>query len=88
MTDKLTGTLAPVQTLVGQISVEQSMSGVLTVPMRVEAEKYKGTYSVRPRAEATVLPVKQLLMTDDIIIEPIPQNYGEILWNGSDLTII
>lgn len=46
--------------------------------------------------QTTVVPseVQQILQTDgkkiksDVIIEPIPSNYGRIIWNGSTMTIV
>lgn len=53
----------------------------------VERDPYTGAYEITPSAETQVLETKNLRMTDDITINPIPSNYGLITWNGSTLTV-
>ena len=53
----------------------------------VERDPYTGEYTVTPSSEEQVLRTKNLRMTDDITINPIPSNYGLITWNGSVITV-
>lgn len=53
----------------------------------VERPAYEGVVSVTPSADLQVLQTKDLRMTDDITINPIPQNYGLITYNGSTITV-
>lgn len=53
----------------------------------VERDPYTGEYTITPSAEAQTIPTKNLRMTDDLTIEPIPQNYGLITWDGSTLLV-
>ena len=53
----------------------------------VEGEPYEGAYTVTPSQVAQVLATNGKVMTGDLTVEPIPQNYGLITWNGSILTI-
>ena len=53
----------------------------------VDRDPYEGAYNVTPSAETQVLSTKYLRMTDDITINPIPNNYGLITWDGSTLTV-
>lgn len=48
---------------------------------------YTGPYSVTPNSERQVLETAGTKMVEDVIIEPIPDNYGLITWNGSTLTV-
>lgn len=50
-------------------------------------EKYKGPTVVTPSREEQVLETKGFLLGDNIIVEPIPKNYGLISWNGVTLTV-
>jgi hypothetical protein len=50
-------------------------------------ERYTGSYEVTPAAEAQTISTKDKLMTDNIVVSPIPSNYGLITWNGSTLTV-
>ena len=48
---------------------------------------YEGSYSITPSSEAQTLPTKFRVEDADIVIQPIPQNYGLITWNGSTITV-
>ena len=53
----------------------------------VERDPYTGEYTVTPSAEAQVLLTNNFRMTDNITIEPIPNNYGLITWDGATLMV-
>lgn len=53
----------------------------------VERDPYTGDYTVTPSAETQTLLTKNKRMTDHIVINPIPSNYGLITWNGATLTV-
>lgn len=57
------------------------------VPYVPQVEEYHGTYEVTPTQTAQVLPTDGLLAVADIVINPIPSNYGLVTWNGSTLTV-
>ena len=48
---------------------------------------YTGSYTVIPTSGEQILQTQGMSMTDNIVIEPIPSNYGLITWNGSFLTV-
>ncbi len=50
-------------------------------------EEYKGSVDITPTTSVQVLETQGKLMADNIIVEPIPDNYGLITWNGSYLTV-
>lgn len=49
--------------------------------------EYEGAYEFTPSAEAQIIPCNGTKMSDDITINPIPQNYGLITYNGSYITV-
>lgn len=53
----------------------------------VGADPYAGEYTVTPTTETQTLLTKNLRMTDNVTINPIPNNYGLITWNGTTLTV-
>lgn len=53
----------------------------------VEGTPYTGSYQITPSAETQTLQTSGLLMTNDVVVNPIPSNYGLITWNGSTLTV-
>ena len=48
---------------------------------------YEGVYSVTPSNQRQVLPSAHHSLLNDIVIEPIPSNYGLITYNGSVITV-
>lgn len=48
---------------------------------------YEGEYIVNPTTETQILLTKNLRMIDNLVINPIPNNYGLVTWNGSFLVI-
>lgn len=54
------------------------------VPQVVE---YQGPYEVTPTTTAQTLATMGLLSTADIVIDPIPSNYGLVTWDGAVLTV-
>lgn len=82
----------------GEISLTHMIDGdsELTIPCDGEEgiviqydshAQYTGAYQITPTSQAQTIPIADLIAAQDIIIEPIPQNYGLIGWNGSFLTI-
>ena len=48
---------------------------------------YEGEYEFTPTSEVQTVPCNGMKMSDDIKINPIPQNYGLITYNGSYITV-
>ena len=60
---------------------------VQTAVINYDVPAYEGEYTVTPSQEAQTLETKDLRMTGNVTINPIPNNYGLITWNGSVLTV-
>ena len=54
---------------------------------QTEYPDYEGAYEITPLAEVQTLPSTDTVTHRDIVINPIPSNYGLITWNGSTLTV-
>ena len=52
-----------------------------------EPPKYDGAYTVTPSAETQTLNTRGKLMEEQVVIRPIPQNYGLITYNGNVITV-
>lgn len=50
-------------------------------------EEYHGSVDVTATTSVQILETQGKLLADNIIVEPIPDNYGLITWNGSILTV-
>ena len=48
---------------------------------------YPGEATVIPSEETQILQTAGFQMPRNVTIEPIPQNYGLITWNGSVITV-
>lgn len=53
----------------------------------VDRDPYIGSYTVTPTTETQTLQTNNKRMTNNIVVNPIPSNYGLITWNGSVLTV-
>ena len=49
--------------------------------------KYDGSYNVIPSEETQTLATSGKKMLNNVTVQPIPSNYGRIVWNGSVLKV-
>lgn len=52
-----------------------------------EGEIYDGPYEFTPSQETQYAPTDGRVLLDNIRINPIPQNYGLITYNGRTITV-
>ena len=64
----------------GDSSFNCKMDGVVVAD-------YSGSYTVTPSEVQQVLPTSGKMLSMDVVVEPIPSNYGLITWDGSTLTV-
>ena len=83
----LTGTLTSAGTVSGSLSSTPTLSATLTVPNAAGVPEYEGDYEFTPTSETQTVAIEGLMARQDIVINPIPSNYGLITWNGSTLTV-
>ena len=50
-------------------------------------EPYPGPYEVTPTQETQVLRTAQKVAQRNIVVNPIPHDWGHITWDGSVLTV-
>ena len=48
---------------------------------------YDGATEITPSAETQILETDQHALRSNIVINPIPSNYGLITWDGSTITV-
>ena len=53
----------------------------------VNVPPYTGDYEVTPSSQTQTLSTNGKRMTSDVVVNPIPSNYGLISWNGAVLTV-
>lgn len=86
---KLTGKLTAIGTLKGSLTATGGLKGTLTggVSHFEPLPYYEGIYEITPTTEAQTLNTANLSMADNVVINPIPQNYGLITYNGGFITV-
>lgn len=82
----LSGVIASEATINGSISGEKELSGTINCGVANSAV-YDGDYSVTPSGEEQVLNTEGLQMNQNVVIKPIPSNYGLIEYDGSRIRI-
>lgn len=53
----------------------------------VGGRPYEGAYEFTPTTAAQTIPTEQRFLSENIIINPIPSNYGLITWDGHTMTV-
>ena len=48
---------------------------------------YSGTIDITPTEETQTLHTAGYMVHTDIVVEPIPSNYGLITWDGATITV-
>lgn len=85
---KLTATFRPQAVTVSVNAANMGVTlGTPVVKEYVDVQTYTGEYEVTPSAETQTLDTAGLRLTRPVTVNPIPQNYGLITWNGAFLTV-
>lgn len=74
----------------GELSLNIPMDGevgIITKVVEHDLPVYTGETVVTPSTSEQVLATAEKVVTRNIVINPIPSNYGLITWNGSTLTV-
>lgn len=75
------------KTIDGQMSLNAIIDGNAGSYMPVYPASYTGETEATPSEETQTLLTHGLTVVQDIVINPIPTNYGKITWNGTVLTV-
>lgn len=74
----------------GEVSLNLHLDGTPDKVIKVaeyDLPVYDGITEVTPSQDTQILQTSNKAVTRNIIINPIPFNYGLITWNGSTLTV-
>lgn len=55
--------------------------GVVHEVTSYDAEPYRGAYEVTPKVDKQILPTAQKLMVEDVVVKPIPKEYGLVTYD-------
>ncbi len=70
--------------LSGNISASAEL---VTILRHSGMDTYDGAYEFTPTQQEQIAPTAHKVLLENIIINPIPSNYGLITYNGSVLTV-
>lgn len=85
---KLTATFRPQAVTVSVDAASMGVTlGTPVVKEYVDVQTYTGSYEVTPSSDVQTLDTAGLRLTRPVTVNPIPQNYGLITWNGAFLTV-
>lgn len=74
----------------GELSLNIPMDGEAGTVIKVtehDLPVYTGQTEVTPSEDVQTLRTANMAVLQNIVINPIPSNYGRITWNGSTLTV-
>lgn len=83
----LKATLSPSMTVKGTLSGIPALTGELTIPSAVGVDPYQGEYRITPSTQTQTLNTSGKYLQNNVVVEPIPSNYGLITYNGSTITV-
>ena len=73
--------------VVGHLSGRGRVTGNLNRAKSIPVEQYAGPYEFTPGEETQIVSIAYKQAITDITINPIPENYGRIAWDGTALTV-
>lgn len=76
------------QTLIARVSTAETLPCTISTPVVVgNLPTYTGTTEFTPSQEAQTIETANKVLLENITINPIPNNYGLVTWNGSVITV-
>lgn len=83
---RITAKIRAKQTVKATVNVANTIVGKLAF-RETGVDTYTGKYNYTPTNKIQVIESENKLLLQNVIIEPIPKNYGLITWNGSYMKI-
>jgi hypothetical protein len=82
---QLIGIITPSATLSGVLSPSATLVGTITAGISIPT--YQGEYNFTPSEDEQTINIDGMVADGNIIVNPIPNNYGLVTRVGSILTI-
>lgn len=79
--------ITPKKTIRAVITPKSTIHARLHIPETIGSERYQGEYEFTPSESTQVVQVADKTAMQDIVINPIPSNYGCISWDGRCITV-
>ena len=74
----------------GELSVNLYMDGTPDKVIKVteyDLPVYDGITEITPSQDTQILQTSNKTLTRNIVVNPIPEDYGRLLWSGNTLTV-
>ena len=74
----------------GEVSLNLHLDGSPDKVLKVaeyDLPVYDGITEITPSQDTQILQTSNKTLTRNIVVNPIPSNYGLVVWNGSVLTV-
>lgn len=74
----------------GELSLDIPLDGTPDKVIKMteyDLPVYEGITEITPSQDTQILQTSNKVLTRNIVVNPIPSNYGLITWNGSVLTV-
>lgn len=74
----------------GELSLNIPLDGTPDKVLKVaeyDLPVYDGVTEVTPSQDAQILQTSNKALTRNIVVNPIPEDYGRLLWSGNTLTV-
>ena len=71
----------------GEVEMDLKMDGDPGIYMPLYPPAYQGSLEITPSAETQTIETAGYMMPANLIVNPIPNNYGLITWDGATLTV-
>lgn len=74
----------------GELSLNIPMDGevgIITKVVEHDLPVYAGATVITPSETEQVLATAEKVVTRNIVVNPIPENYGRLLYSGNTLTV-
>lgn len=79
--------VSAVGTITGHLSSPSTISGEIVMPTYFDVDLYDGPTEITPSDDAQVLQTLNKTVVRNIVVNPIPENYGRLLYSGKTLTV-
>ena len=83
----LIGNLSGAERISGELSGNSTLAGEIKAPKQKDRPIYEGPHEVIPSEAVQLLETGGKALNENIVINPIPSNYGLITWDGATLTV-
>ena len=84
--ERITGDISVVDSMGADLASIEGLTVSLSIP-EFASVYYDGSYEIDPTDDVQTLQTQGLVMRQNLKINPVPDSYGHIAWNGTRILI-